>query len=412
MVRGALLRRLAAALAATVSLAHAQPQAPTTEAQARYYVYGAFLTHAVPEIIADRVALGPELERQLGVASGADRQRIYDALMAFTDKRPLSVRKATVDEIKRYAARGGRDLKDPMFTVQAGDVRLLVQYDLRANTIPFVGQLDVALQAPVVERSAPVKPAVAPPLATIAPKPSPAPARVAPLAPLKADGPCVVKPVMSEQDLANCRAARPAAARVQPAPPPPEVAPVVTKPQARAAPPAVPARRPAGPCEIKPVMSEEDLANCRAATPAPSAAPPALPAVKPQARVAPPPAQRPMAPCEIKPVMSEEDLANCRSATAAPSAPPPASPAMKPQARIEPPPARPVAPCEIKPVMSEEDLANCRAAAPAPGSAPPAPAVIRPAQAAPAAERRVVPACIVKPVMTAEELAACGARPQ
>src|SRR4026209_1805548 len=103
-----------------MSLCHAQPQQPTSEATARYYVYGAFLTHAVPEILGDGVALGPELAQRLGLASGADRNSIYDALMSYTDKRPLSVRKATTDEIARYKPRAKRELKDPLFAVQAG----------------------------------------------------------------------------------------------------------------------------------------------------------------------------------------------------------------------------------------------------------------------------------------------------
>ena len=87
MVRGKSLGRLATALlgAALAALCHAQPQQPTTENQARYYVYGAVLTHAVPEIMGQRVALGPELEQRLGLAPGADRQQIYDALMSYTD---------------------------------------------------------------------------------------------------------------------------------------------------------------------------------------------------------------------------------------------------------------------------------------------------------------------------------------
>src|SRR5207344_3103452 len=102
---------------------------------------------------------------------------------------------------------------------------------------------------------------------------------------LKPNGPCVVKPVMSEQDLVNCRAAPGGVARVQSAPPP-----VVVKPQARAAPPppppAVPQR--VAPCEVKPVMSEEDLANCRAAPGGSARVEPGPPiVVKPQARVEP-----------------------------------------------------------------------------------------------------------------------------
>jgi hypothetical protein len=59
---------------------------------------------------------------------------------------------------------------------------------------------------------------------------------------------------MSEEDLANCRNAPGGAARVQPGPPP------ATR---SAAPAAEPARKPAAtPCVVKPVMTEEDLIAC------------------------------------------------------------------------------------------------------------------------------------------------------
>jgi hypothetical protein len=365
--------------------------------------------------MGERVALGPELEQRLGLSPGADRVRIYDALMIYTDGKPLRVRKATAEEIARYKPQTKRELKDPIFTVQAGDIALLVEYDMQANAIPFVGQLGVAYQPPVATpRAAPVPPP--PPVATIARKP--APARVPPPPPevLKPNGPCVVKPVMSEQDLVNCRAAPGGVARVQSAPPP---APVAVKPQARAAPPppppAVPQR--AAPCEVKPVMSEEDLANCRAAPGGSARVQPGPPVVvKPQAVVKPEvsPASQPQraATCEVKPVMTEEDLANCRNAPGGAARVQPGPPsAVKPQARVEPEPQR-AAPCEVKPVMSEEDLANCRNA---PGGAarvqPGPPPATR--SAAPAAEPARKPAatpCVVKPVMTEEDLIACGIR--
>jgi len=368
-----------------VALAHSQPQQPTTENQARYYVYGAFLTHAVPEIMGERVALGRELEQRLGLAPGADRLQIYDALMSYTDGKPLDVRPATAEELAKYK----RNLKQPVFRVRAGAIALLVEYDMQANTIPFVGQLDVAPQAvapapkpvapPVAVAPPPAPKPVAPaPVVTPAPKPAPAVAAVvprpAPVKPtpvkptsvrpappvaapgetLKPNGPCIVTPVMSEQDLANCRAAPGRAARVEPGPP------VVVKPQARVEPAAQPRRT--GPCEVKPVMSEEDLANCRAAPGGAARVQPGPPAVvKPQARVEPAPQPKPTGPCEVKPVMSEEDLANCRAAPGGAARIQPGPPiVVKPQPRAEPTrePVR-TRPCEVKPVMSEEDLAAC-----------------------------------------------------
>lgn len=308
--------------AALVALCQAQPQQPTTENQARYYVYGAFLTHAVPEIMGQRVALGPELEQRLRLAPGADRLQIYDALMSYTDGKRLSVRKATAEELARYKPGGKRELKAPVFTVQAGEIALLVEYDMQDNTIPFVGQLAVAYQPPVAA------PKPAPPPVVIAPKPVPPPVAVAPrpappapvapaprpapaAEPLRPNGPCIVQPVMSEQDLANCRVAPAATARTAPLP----VAPAAVKPQARVAPPpppppAQPELRPTGPCEVKPVMSEQDLVNCRVGTIAPRVDPGPPPPARPQARAEPEP-RKPAAPCLVKPVMSEEDLIAC-----------------------------------------------------------------------------------------------------
>lgn len=386
MVRGSRLSRLAATLlgAAVVALAHAQaPEQPATESQARYWVYGAFLTHAVPEIIGEHVALGPELAQRLGLPQNADRARVYDALMSYTDGKPLRVRKATADEIARYRPLARRELKDPIFTVIAGDIALLVEYDMQANSIPFVGQLGVAYQPPVAApRTAPVSPPPVapvspplaaprtapvppppPPVATIAPKPAPVRVPPPPAAAeaLKPNGPCVVKPVMSEQDMANCRAVPRGVARAQSAPPPPP-APVAVKPQARAVPPP-PQPRPVpqrtGPCEVKPVMSEEDLANCRAVGEARVIQPGPPVVAKPQVRVEPAP--RRAAPCEVKPVMSEEDLAACRNAPggAARVQPGPAPVTARPVAPPEPARKPAAMPCVVKPVMSEEDLAAC-----------------------------------------------------
>jgi len=429
------LGRVAAALLATaaVALVHAQPQPPTTEAQARYWVYGAFLTQAVPEIIGERVTLGPELQQRLGVSADADRSRVYGALMTYIDGKPLNVRKATAEEIARYQPQAKRELKAPVFAVVAGDIALLVEYDLQANTIPFVGQFGVAYQPPTAApnaapsaapstapSAAPVSPTATPraapaaSLATIAPKPAPARAPRAPaVEALRPNGPCVVKPVMSEQDLANCRAASGGVARVQSAPPP---APVVVQPQARAAPPppAVPQRT--APCEVKPVMTEEDLANCRAAPGGSARVQPGPPiVVKPQARVEPAAQPQRAAPCEVKPVMSEEDLANCRNAPGGAARVQPGPPiVVKPQARVEPAPQpQRAAPCEVKPVMTEEDLAACRNA---PGGSarvqPGPPVTARPVASSEPPRKPVAAPCIVKPVMSEEDLIACGIRPR
>lgn len=141
----------AAAVASAPPAPPAKPLPPATEAQARYWVYGAFLTQAEPEILSERVVLGPELEQRLGIASGADRAKVYAALMALINGKPLSVRKATAEEVAKYSAEKKRDLKETLFAVEAGDVMLLVQYDLEANAVPFVGELS-SLQPSAVGR--------------------------------------------------------------------------------------------------------------------------------------------------------------------------------------------------------------------------------------------------------------------
>ena len=340
---------LAAALA---SLCQAQPAQPTNENQARYYVYGAFLTHAVPEIMGERVTLGSELEQRLGVASGTDRLRIYDALMTYTDGKRIAVRKATPEEIASY--RPKRELKTPVFTVQAGEIALLVEYDMQANTIPYVGQLRGPVEPPRAAAPQVIEQRAAPPPALVAPVPAP---RAAPVAPPPA---VPVTPAPKPAPAVAAIQPRPAPVRTAPAKP----APAKPAPVRAAPPPVAPAEtlRPNGPCVVMPVMSEQDLANCRPATGAVArvAPPPPAPVVKPQVSVASPPQPQRAAPCEVKPVMTEDDLANCRaSATVLPRIDP--GPAPRPQVRAEPPPQqrRPAAPCEIKPVMTEEDRIAC-----------------------------------------------------
>ena len=338
---------LAAALA---SLCQAQPAQPTNENQARYYVYGAFLTHAVPEIMGERVTLGSELEQRLGVASGADRRSIYDALMTYTDGKRLAVRKATPEEIASY--RSKRELKAPVFTVQAGEIALLVEYDMRANTIPYVGQLRAPVEPPRAAAPPVIEQRAAPPPAPVAPAPAPQAAPV----------PVVPPPAVP---VAPAPKPAPAVAAIQPKPAPVRTAPAKPAPVRAAPPPVAPAEtlRPNGPCVVMPVMSEQDLANCRPASGATARVappPPPPPVVKPQASVAPLPQPQRTGPCEVKPVMTDEDLANCRAAPGGSARIDP-GPAPRPQVRAEPQPQQrqPARPCEIKPVMTEEDRIAC-----------------------------------------------------
>jgi len=114
-----------------------------TAAQARAYIHGAFLTQAAPGILSDNVKLGPELEKRLNLPAGSDSGKIYAALVALTDGKSLDVRRATDDEVSGYGMVPGLDLALPTYALVAGDQKFLVQYDLQANAIPFVGQFGV-----------------------------------------------------------------------------------------------------------------------------------------------------------------------------------------------------------------------------------------------------------------------------
>jgi outer membrane protein OmpA-like peptidoglycan-associated protein len=130
---------LACAVAAT---AWAQGRGPTA-AQARAYIYGAFLTQAAPGIIAENAKLGPELEQRLKLPAGAGSEKIYESLVKLTDGKTLDVRRSTDDEVFGYGSVPGLNPALPSYTLQAGEQRFLVQYDLQANAIPFVGQYGI-----------------------------------------------------------------------------------------------------------------------------------------------------------------------------------------------------------------------------------------------------------------------------
>jgi outer membrane protein OmpA-like peptidoglycan-associated protein len=133
---------IAALMCVLSSSAWAQGRGATA-AQARSYIYTAFLTQAAPAILAENVRLGPELEQRLKLAAGAPSGKVYEALVALTDGKQLDVRRSTDDEVFGYGSVPGLNPALPSYTLQAGDQRFLVQYDLQANSIPFVGQYGI-----------------------------------------------------------------------------------------------------------------------------------------------------------------------------------------------------------------------------------------------------------------------------
>jgi len=142
---------IAIAGALNAGLAPAQRR-PATEAEAMSYITSAFISQADPGAMSSGVALGPELEKALGLQPGTDRVKVYQAVVPLADDPRLEVRRAAPADVADYGARRGFDPASPhpLFTVQTSKVKLLVQYDLKAFNIVFVGQLGVPDPDPVV----------------------------------------------------------------------------------------------------------------------------------------------------------------------------------------------------------------------------------------------------------------------
>ncbi len=119
---------LLAALLPAASFAQAEP----VDAQAaRSYVWSAFLTGAAPTILSEDVQIGTSLRQRLSLPPHASRDAVYRALIALTEGKTIRV---TVEPAKVAA------FDRAALLVEAGkEVRLVVQYDLRANNISFIG---------------------------------------------------------------------------------------------------------------------------------------------------------------------------------------------------------------------------------------------------------------------------------
>ena len=139
------LRFVTIMLAAILFASHASAQLirrQANEKEAAQYIYGAFLTQAAAAIIAPRTVVAPELQRRLKLSPGAGRDQVYEALVALTDNKGFSVRKSTPEELGAYVSgRFATGPNLPVYTLQVDDLKLLVQYDLVAHIIPFVGEL-------------------------------------------------------------------------------------------------------------------------------------------------------------------------------------------------------------------------------------------------------------------------------
>ena len=200
--------------------------------EAESHILSAFTSGADPGILARDVRLGPRLRAELG---RADSAKVYDALVDRTTGNLIRVNPLSTEEAARHAALVGG--ASDLLTLESGGVVLLMQYAPARKQVSFVEQIGVA----------------PPPL-----KPVPEPSQVeAPQLPAQPPTPVplVEKPLPSVPP----KAAPPPVAVEKPVAPK-----VAEKPRAAPAPVAAQPEKPRGECVIKPVMSDEDLYNCGA----------------------------------------------------------------------------------------------------------------------------------------------------
>lgn len=142
------MRKMAVAVAlagACVAQPALAQRRTATQDDALSYIYSAFITRADPGVMGERVVLGPELQKELSLPADAEGPKVYQALLAALGPDAVDVRKARSEDVLAYGKRRGfdPDAPHPLYTVEAGKSRFIVQYDLRALSIPFVGQLDL-----------------------------------------------------------------------------------------------------------------------------------------------------------------------------------------------------------------------------------------------------------------------------
>jgi outer membrane protein OmpA-like peptidoglycan-associated protein len=139
-MRTVLFIALAGALHGGLALAQRRP---ATEAEAMSYITSAFVSQADPGVLSPAIALGPELQKALVLPTGTDRVKVYQAVVPLTEDPRLEVRRAAAADVAAYGPRRGLapGTAHPLFTVEGGKVKLLVQYDLQQLNILYVGQL-------------------------------------------------------------------------------------------------------------------------------------------------------------------------------------------------------------------------------------------------------------------------------
>jgi hypothetical protein len=237
-----ILARIALFVAALAAGAAWAQTPKTTEQQARSYILSAFMTGAAPAVLSDDVKVTETLRSRFTLTPESDSRAVYFALVRVTAGKSLTVRPAKIDELERTETQV--EAGKPVFALDVSDSTFVLKYDLQRDAITTLADASqpVAVTSPVstpqpaepiVAQAAPATPE---PASAAAPEPLPgarvqvvepreprfdkpaaAPAlslpeplqrtRAEPAAPpLKPNGACVVKPVMSDQDLVNCGA--------------------------------------------------------------------------------------------------------------------------------------------------------------------------------------------------------------
>jgi hypothetical protein len=229
--------------AALASAPAAAQQTKTTEQQARSYILSAFMTGAAPMLLTEDAKIAPALRERLNVAPEADSRAVYLAMVQVTAGKSLTVRPSREEESVRadLLVEPGK----PLFTLEVGSSTFVMQYDLNRDAVSHLGDASrpIAVTSPV---STPTQPEpIVEPVKRVVEAPIPAVQVVEPREPR------VVEP-------REPRVAKPAV----PASTVPMSAPAV---QMTSSEPRLPPLKASGPCEIKPVMSDQDLVNCGSA---------------------------------------------------------------------------------------------------------------------------------------------------
>ena len=259
----------AAAFATTFAAAPAwAQQAKTTEQQARSYILSAFMTGAAPAVLSDDVKASPALRERLSLDAEADSRAIYLALVRQTSGKSFQVRPPSEDDLAKAEVK--TEPGKPLFALDLGSAIYVMQYDLERDNVTYIADATrpVAVSSPITApvapqpiaeapKPAPEVPVVAP--APVAPVVAPVAAPAAPVAPVAA--PAAATPPPAPEPVARVQVVEPREPRfVKPPAAPAMSAPVQVTREA----PRLPPLRPSGACVIKPVMSDQDLVNCGA----------------------------------------------------------------------------------------------------------------------------------------------------